>query len=914
MQKLDLFSICARRMGIIVTASLCMLAAAASSAADNPPAAVQSAPPTADANNELVEIVVTGTQIRGVDLVGAPVVSVDRQEILDSGLNSTADILHDIPQVTSLGANASTLGANQNANLNTNRDNAINIRGLGTQATLTLLDGRRTPLGGSAGQLFDPSSIPTIALQNIDVVADGASAIYGSDAVAGVANLILRKNFDGLEAEAHYGTADDYRFTKYDAIFGHKWSTGSAMVAFESSYNSQVTEGERPKFFNCNETALGATLACTAYGVPAGNIKVPPGATLPPGTYGLPVSASGIGITAAQLGAENYFNGATDSSLLPKSSRNSIVYNVQQELNDTVKFWTEGYYTQNDVAYDLGQYTASGTVTAANPGFIALGPGITAESVTLGLDPYVGPEYRHGFERAYQIAVGSEITLPHQWQFNVDYEHNYNYEFTHSGIINTTAEALAFACKTPTLCFNPFGFAAGNDSAISTFLGNQFFNYYQKEDLVNGKFDGPLYSLPGGDIKLAVGGEVHHDTLSVLSQSDSLPPSTAVYHTAADFELKRTVSSAFAEAIIPIVGESNQLPGVYRLDIDLAGRFDHYSDVGNTHNPKYSVGWKPVADLKLHADYGTSFRAPTLCDTNAGCSAGTLAIPGVYGPGVNVITTLGGNPAVKPETATTWTVGEDFKPAWLDGFDLSVNYFNIDYKNVIGTPAQNNPAALSNTIYAPFVIKNPTQAQINAITSQPWFIGGLPFPALQGVVNDIVLGTRSNAGAIKTTGLDIATGYSWLTSFGKWTVHADATYSFNYDYELLAGSGFIDRLDQANYPVRLRGRGKLGWNYDGLSIISYVNYTASYNVVGLAYAAQNTPVSSYTTVDATLLYNFGKLNFADGFADNITFSVAVQNLTNKAPPFALVSNGSEFDSQEASALGRLITLGLRKTF
>jgi len=865
-------------------------------------------------SDELTEIVVTGTQIRGVQLVGAPIISVDRQEIVDSGLNTTADILHDIPQVTSLGANQSTLGANQNANLNTNRDNAINIRGLGTQATLTLLDGRRTPLGGSTGQLFDPSSIPTIAIQNIDVVADGASAIYGSDAVAGVANIILRKDFEGLEAEAHYGTAADYRATKYDAIFGHKWSTGSVVIAAENSYSSQVTDGERPGFFNCNETALGATLGCTAYGVPAGNIKVPAGAIIPKGTYGLPVSTNGIGITAAQLGSENLFNGADDSSLLPKSGRNSLVYTVQQELNDAINLWSEGYYTQNDIAYDLGQYTGSGTVNASDPGFIPLGPGITSEAVTLGLDPYVGPEYRHGFERAYQVAAGSVINLPKRWQFNVDYEHNYNYDYTHSGIINTNAEATAFACATPTLCFNPFGPAAGNLSAIDSFIGNQFFNYIQKEDLVNGKFDGPVFALPAGDIKLAVGGEVHHDTLSVFSQSNSVAATTAVYHTAANLELARTVSSAFAETVIPIVGENNQLPGVYRFDIDLAGRFDHYSDVGSTHNPKYSVAWKPIADLNLHADYGTSFRAPTLCDTNSGCSAGVLAIPGVYGPGVNVITTLGGNPAVQPETATTWSVGEDFKPAWLKGFDFSLNYYDIAYKNVIGTPAQLNPAALSNPIYASFVIKNPTQAQINAITSQPWFVGGLPFPALQGVVNDIVIGTRSNAGAIKTSGLDISASYNWPTFLGNWTVAADGTYAFDYKFSLVPGASFIERLNQANYPVKLRSRVKLGWNYQGLSLITYANYTAGENVVGLAYATQNTPVASYTTIDATLLYKLGKLNFAGGFADNITFSIAVQNLTDKQPPFALITNGQEFDSQQASALGRLITAGIRKSF
>ncbi len=866
------------------------------------------------AGEKMDEVVVTGTQIRGVAPVGAPVISVDSQEIIDSGLNTTADILHDIPQVTSIGANSSTLGSNQNASLNTNKDNAINIRGLGTQATLTLLDGRRTPLGGSTGVLFDPSSIPTIAISAIDVVADGASAIYGSDAVAGVANIMLRKNFEGIESSADYGTGSDYRTTRWNAILGHQWSSGSLMVAGETSYSSALTGSQRSNLFNCNETALGATFGCSAFGVPAGNITVPAKASIAAGVYGLPVSATGTGVTAAQLGAENYNNPGNYVDLLPKNNRNSVVYNIQQELNDSIKVWSEGYYTQNTLSYTLGEFAATGKMTPANPGFIPLGTGITSESVTVGLDNYTGPEVRAGFERAYQLAFGTDITLPHQWAFNFDYEHNYNYDYTQTYGINNSAEATAFACTTPGLCFDPVGNAAGNLNAIDSFIGVTHYNYYQTEDLVNGKFDGPVYKLPGGDIKLAIGGEAHRDNLSVLSYNTAGGATTSVVQTAANFQSSRTVVSGFAETIIPIVGADNEMDFVKRFDIDVAGRYDHYSDVGSTFNPKYSARWKPITDLTIHGDLGTSFRAPTLCDTIANCSGAYQFSNTQFGPGVNVATVLGGNPAVKPETARTWSVGGDYKPSWLSSTDFSVNYYHINYENVISTPAFGVTSALTNPIYAPYVIHNPTQAQLNAIASSPWFVGGNPFPLTQGVVNDIVLGTRSNAAAILTDGLDLTALYDWSDSLGNWVVSLTGTYVLNFNQELVAGSGFINRVGQANYPTHLRGRAKFGWSNDNLAAIVYVNYTGGENVVGQAYASQNTPVSAYTTVDTTLLYKLGKLGFGNGYADNFTLSLSVQNLLNTAPPFALLGNDQDFDSQQASALGRVINFGIRKAF
>src|SRR5690606_31132614 len=171
------------------------LAMAAPASAQDAPAEPQPAGP--EVSSPETQIVVTGSRIRGVSAGGPHVIAIDRARIEEEPVQSTADLLRRVPQVVTLGANPNG-GSAQNGAANATRSAGINLRGLGNTATLLLYDGKRLPPQGTQGQFTDPSVIPTIALSRVEVVADGASAIYGSDAIAGVVNFILRKNFDGL--------------------------------------------------------------------------------------------------------------------------------------------------------------------------------------------------------------------------------------------------------------------------------------------------------------------------------------------------------------------------------------------------------------------------------------------------------------------------------------------------------------------------------------------------------------------------------------------------------------------------------------------------------------------------------------------------------------------------------------------
>jgi iron complex outermembrane receptor protein len=651
--------------------------------------------------------------------------------------------------------------------------------------------------------------------------------------------------------------------------------------------------------------------------------------------FSVPVTSTGTGITQSQLtpGAAT-FAPNQDIAILPKSNRNSVVWNLQQDVLGRVHLWTEGYFTQHNNSFDQGQLSINGTpVGVANPGFIPLVAGQTSEKTYTSLDGYVGPALRTGLERAYQTATGADVSLPHDWEFNLYYEHNYNYEYTTTQALNSTTTPLALACTTPGLCFDPFGPNAVNASALPQIIGSQYPSYWQIENVVNAKVDGTLFSLPGGPVKFALGGEYQHNTLRVLSLNNTASPTTSTVHVAANFETPRSITSVFAEAVIPIIGENNRLPLVQSFVIDAAGRFDHYSDVGSTANPKVSANWKPFSDLSIHGEYGTSFRAPTLCDTNPGCT-GTVQSTATTYAGYDALILLGGNAAVKPETATTFDVGGTYRPSRFPGFTATIDYYSIDYEGVIGTPGSGLSAANFNSpTYASIVNKAPTLAYLQNLQAQAYYVAPTAFSIVgtngsNGLPIAVINGERFNAGKILTHGIDFTTDYVWSNRFGAWSAGIAGTYLIDFDYAAFEGLPVVHEANKYQFPTRWRFRAKTSWSADNLTAVGYMNFTGGYqNNAGVNLVAQNvttipgspnftpnTTVSPFVTFDATLSYKVPETHRFGGVADNITLSVTALNIFNSGPPYALTATTQEYDPQQASPLGRVVNMTIRKAF
>ena len=292
----------------------------------------------APADDELGEIVVTGSRVRGaVAPVGSPIIQVDRTEIEASSAMTTDRLLQELPQVLDLGVSENSRAQAGGAG-NIVYANSINLRGIGPNATLTLLDGHRMT---SNTRSVNPSVIPTLGLERIEVVADGSSAIYGSDAIAGVVNLIPRRNLDGVEANARYGRSEDGAFDELQVgIAGGKiWDTGQVMVAYEHVDRSNLSGDDRD-FFTGNQTASGGrdyrVTTCSPGTITAGGI-----------TYAIPGECdSRHRIAAWSREHANKCDQIIGQDLFPESKYDSVNSTFNQKIGDLVTVFADGFVQQ----------------------------------------------------------------------------------------------------------------------------------------------------------------------------------------------------------------------------------------------------------------------------------------------------------------------------------------------------------------------------------------------------------------------------------------------------------------------------------------------------------------------------------------------------------------------------------------
>src|SRR6185503_1435811 len=226
---------------------MALLAAAATAAPVTSFAQDQSAAPATPAATDLDEIIVTGSRIRGSEPVGSSVTSLSRENIDLAAPLTTASLLQKLPQVFNIGVSENSRGQAGGSG-NITYATSVNLRGLGPFSTLTLLDSHRAVPQGTTGFAVDPSIVPTLALERVEVVADGASAIYGSDAIAGVVNLIPRRTFEGVEVSLRGANADEYDERQIGAIGGFGWTSGHVMLALESSEHSNLNGTDREFF------------------------------------------------------------------------------------------------------------------------------------------------------------------------------------------------------------------------------------------------------------------------------------------------------------------------------------------------------------------------------------------------------------------------------------------------------------------------------------------------------------------------------------------------------------------------------------------------------------------------------------------------------------------------------------------
>jgi iron complex outermembrane recepter protein len=867
-----------------VVAALCATGAQSATAAE------------ASEDETLGEVVVTGSRIRGIAPVGSPVVSLDRSAIEESGAGTTSELIRDLPLVVGLGA-SETASSAQNGAANVTRGVSINLRGIGSNATLVLFGGRRMPPAGTQGQITDISVIPAIALERVELVADGGSAIYGSDAVTGVLNLIPRRNFTGAESALRFGAADKYTDWTISQLFGTNWDSGHGMIAIERNQHSSL-RGYNRDFFTSDLRSRGGSDFRSQQCAP-GTILV---GTTP---YAIPPGSTGTGLTASQFtaGTRNLCDNIVRGDIIPRLERTSIMASAEQQLGAGLTAFAEGFYSRRTFSIHSAGVTANLTVPNTNAFYFNPTGGTGPVTVQYDLVRDGGLPNDPGSAQSWLAVAGLRRGFANDWRAEAAVSLGQSTDVVHrTQNVNTTTTGINqyLASNNPAVAFNPYGVGANNATTIAAVRNGQFqIHGDTKLSTVSLQADGPLWQLPAGSLRMAVGTEYRRETLGGLLESGSTTAPVVV-----PSRISRHMYAGFAELFVPLFGASNATPGLRRLDLSIAGRHEKYSDFGNTTNPKLGMNWSPVDGLLVRSSWGKSFRAPGLGENDPKSSG-----YGLYGdtlpcshrtPATTCfgIGLAGGNPDLKPEKATTWSVGVDLTPAALPGFRASLTYWDVKYLNQI-VGLRGTAGLLTNPIYASYRTLDPTPAQVNALLSS-----GLPInsPINASQVTYIQDGRRQNVGGTFAKGIDLDLGQSWDLGGSRLRVAAMVTRIDSLKTAVAPGATAIEVVNTLNYPQRWRGRASVGWSRGAFDSLLTLNHVGSYRQTGV------TPVrdiASYRTLDLHTGFHLDEDN-------SLSLTFDVQNLLDKEPPFVNLSGG--YDPQTASPILRMVVAGLRKSW
>jgi iron complex outermembrane receptor protein len=906
-------------------------AAPAAADAAPPPEAPAGTPPLTQKDVE--EIIVTGSSIRGVAPVGSQLIGVTRDTILTNAPANTKELLANVPQLGNFGTNAEQSTSNRFRTAGYQP----NIHNVGIYATLTLFNGHRfAPVGGEA--VFpDPSIIPVIAVQRVEVVADGGSAIYGSDAVAGVVNFIYRKNVEGVEASGTYGW-NGTRYRKYDGsiIAGHSWSTGNITAAYEYSQNKS------PLNTDIDFLALGGDQTSRGGRDLRGTNCLLPNVTIT--TIGGDPRGTNYAYGAnGQLTAGQNKCGILDpATIIPDSHRHSALVTAHQELGDHVDLWAEVNYSNYQTQTFGGQsnltlripstnpYYSLGIPAGVNPATVAGGFYLVRRSA-LGLLNSRHPSSIQ-YSKVWGVTLGADIDLGGQWRFTPMVHASKTNDFNSDPELDPVGYEAATNLTTSN-ALNPFAQASGNSAAVlSTIDDNYRRNNTSSQRLreMQMKADGPLFPIWGGDIRAAVGADLR-DEEAVQLQTSGTPRRAAQIFTVRDDDISRTVFAGFGELNVPFVSGQNAKPWLQRLTLSLAGRVDYYKEYGAKFNPKVGLVIEPITGYSLHGSYGTSFVAPNLgllghkfgfvgsinstagfnytSPTGQNIKIGNIA--GTQAPVYNLYNSGGGNPDLQPEKADTWSIGVDLAPPQIKRFRASVSYYNVTYKNTIYKATMQD--VFTNPAFAPYIDVNPTPGVNNAAFNTKFAAETAVSPPEMDVpsyiVWDVIFRSYAiNLGKRKFSGLDFDASYDLPTNFGQFSLVANGNLKLVDKQQVLPGTPYSDRLGTDQAP-KWKGRVMLNWALDPVNINLAMNYVDGFkyntgNTVTFPGGIQN--VKSWTTFDLVARYSL------EQFVKGLSIQGRIVNLFDKDPPFVDIANG--YLPSNASPFGRQFEVTARIKF
>ncbi|HEU4665138.1 MAG TPA: TonB-dependent receptor [Dokdonella sp.] len=608
-------------------------------------------------SQKLETITVTGSNIRRVDIeTSNPVVTIDRAAIEKTGKLTLGDLVQQLPAVT---------GPNTNPQVNNSGGSgfsSIGLRGLGSTRTLVLINGHRYLSG-------DPNAIPANMIERIEVLTDGASSVYGSDAIAGVVNFILRSDYQGAEFSADYGISDhdDGTSKGYSFTFGQSSDKGSIMAGINYKKIDGVLAGHRD-FSKNSVSRLGSTSSPISTFVggspsaPYGWIKVPAAfADLFPGCGRLARNPGASGLNVATdyhcfrtsptaEGPSDLYNYATVNLIMTPQERTGLFLNGNYKLTDNVEAYLSVMHNKTSASFQLAPavYGAvyGATVSADsyyNPFGIDFGPtlgdGFRARLESLGnrsaQNGTANDQLSTGFKGSFSVWNDQQWN----WEVGFDYGHVHQSTLTNGlpgldalnqasgpsflgddGIVHCgTPDNIIEGC-TP---FNPFNLQDPNSVAVLRASAKPGVSQsFQKETVKRLDLNGGLFELPAGTMQLAVGynyrTEYVHSNADTGLLIDFFGNCALGSQCASALQGGYNVKEAYAELFVPILKD---LPFVHALNLTVGDRWSKYNTFGSTNNTKFAIEWRPIEDLLLRGTVSKVFRAPNVSDIFGGAAS-----------------------------------------------------------------------------------------------------------------------------------------------------------------------------------------------------------------------------------------------------------------------------------------------------
>jgi iron complex outermembrane recepter protein len=861
--------------------------------------------PATDAAGPEEVVRITGTYIRDKAPVGQEIISASRDDIEATGAATAAGFLATLPQTFGGGPNQDTF-IGQEAQTNSGLGVGENLRGLGARATLVLIDGRRAAPSGTEGEFVDIENIPMSAIERIDILPDSASAIYGADAVGGVVNFVLRRNFDGAETivRGGSGTRGDLQEYLFSQTLGKTWDGGSGLVSFEFYDRGALPAADRAYAVSDLRPFGGGDFDTTLSN--PGNIVNP----LTGQTWPIPAGQNGTHLTAADLvaGMPNQQNIYADGNqLIPSQRRWNLYIDWRQAIGDRVTVFTDVLLGHRDAADQYSGIGATLLVPQSNPFYVnPTGvPGPVTVDYNFGKD--LGPRQVDVGIDTLNATLGLDFALSSSWNLSVygSFVREKQNAVT-SNLVDLGAAELALADPNPATALNPFGDGSfTNANTLNAIRSESRFWLDSQLQTADITADGPIADLPGGPLQLAVGVDRRNQFFATATTASS----SAAAMTA---DLSRSVLSTFGELIAPVVGDKNEVPGVNQLEFSAAARYEDYSTFGSATTPKLGMLWSPVKGLSLRGTWSHAIRPPTLSDLDTSTNqAASIALPNPTVPGraTSALVWLGGNPTVQPERATSWTGGLDFAPAWPAGLTFGLTYFNTVFTDRIqSTTITSN--ILTDPAYAAVVTRDPSAAEVEFICTHSSYAQGTLSDCINSAPGAVVDLRVRNLATLATDGIDFNSRYEHAVPLGRIKLDLNGTWLLGFRQAQTPDAPLTSLLNTQNEPINLRVRGTAGWQFARFGAQVAANFANGYNDIA------STPprrIDSWTTFDVQLRFDIP--DDASQWLQGTRIELNANNVFNKDPPFLnnqIVAIG--YDQENANPYGRVLSLELRKSW